>query len=218
MAVVTNGSRNKVIEEVASLFTPGDWVRLSLDSGTEETFQAMHRPKSPTITLDSICTSARKLKKANPKISLGLSFVITWKGASRGDEQVIENIAEMGRATQLALDFNFDYISFKPFLMRGAEGAEAMDPKAAKESHAQVLKKIRHGLREAEKTAQDSVAVIESTNLRVLLDGTWQEYADQPKVCHMQALRQVVSPLGVFNCPARRGVDKAKIGSADAFL
>ena len=30
----------------------------------------------------------------------------------------------------------------------------------------------------------------------------------------MQALRQVVSPLGVFNCPAHRGEEKAKLGES----
>jgi hypothetical protein len=33
----------------------------------------------------------------------------------------------------------------------------------------------------------------------------------------MQALRQVVSPLGLFNCPAHRGVAKARIAGADAY-
>jgi hypothetical protein len=28
----------------------------------------------------------------------------------------------------------------------------------------------------------------------------------------MQMLRQVVTPLGTYNCPAHRGVDKAKLG------
>jgi hypothetical protein len=33
----------------------------------------------------------------------------------------------------------------------------------------------------------------------------------------MQALRQVLTPMGTFNCPAHRGVEKAKIGGADAY-
>jgi hypothetical protein len=28
----------------------------------------------------------------------------------------------------------------------------------------------------------------------------------------MQMMRQVVTPLGTFNCPAHRGVDKARLG------
>ena len=33
----------------------------------------------------------------------------------------------------------------------------------------------------------------------------------------MQALRQVLTPTGLFNCPAYRGVDRAKISDKAAF-
>ena len=47
------------------------------------------------------------------------------------------------------------------------------------------------------------------------MSGTWRDYTNQPKVCHMQMLRQVVTPLGTFNCPAHRGVGKAQLGPKD---
>ena len=214
VAIVSNGSRNEVIEEIAPLLTKKDWVRLSLDSGTEETFAAMHRPKAKDTTLRGICQSAQLIKQANPDISLGFSFVITWKGARRGDEFVLENICEMETATQLAKEFGFDYISFKPFLLRAPQGAEVMDPLAAEDAHEEMLEKVKVGLTAAKLAAGGALDVVESTNLKVLLDGSWKEYTHQPKVCHMQAFRQVVSPLGVFNCPAHRGVEKAKLPQA----
>ena len=57
----------------------------------------------------------------------------------------------------------------------------------------------------------------ESTNLRVLEQGSWRDFTRQPRTCHMQALRQVLTPMGIFNCPAHRGVEKARVGGADAF-
>lgn len=33
----------------------------------------------------------------------------------------------------------------------------------------------------------------------------------------MQALRQVLTPQGLYNCPAHRGVDKARIAEKDAY-
>ncbi len=33
----------------------------------------------------------------------------------------------------------------------------------------------------------------------------------------MQALRQVLTPTGLYNCPAHRGVEKARIASASAY-
>lgn len=217
VAVVSNGSRNDVIAGAASYMSTGDWVRLSLDSGTNATFQAMHRPKN-NLSLESICISAADIKQANPDITLGFSFIITWNGAHRDDVEVIANIDEMESAAQIALEHGFDYITFKPFLSRTVEGTEIMDVAQA-QTQSDALAKIGEGLEAARALEQDQSGfrVLESTNLRVLLDGSWRELTKQPRVCHMQALRQVVSPLGVFNCPAYRGVERARIGNAGAW-
>ncbi len=218
VAVVTNGSRNEHIAEIAHLFEKGDWVRLSLDSGSNEVFEAMHCPKQRGVTLDGICESARLIKQANADVQLGFSFVITWKGAQRDDHSVIENLHEMAMAAERARDYGFDYISFKPFLQRAEQGAEVLEPRDAAEGRATVTQRIQEQLDLCKSLQSDSFRVVSSTNLRVLMSPDWQAFTDQPKVCHMQALRQVVSPLGVFNCPAHRGIGKARLGDADGWL
>lgn len=218
VAVVTNGSRNDRIAEVADCFTAGDWVRLSLDSGSDEVFQAMHHPKGKGISLDEICQSAGAIKQANPEVQLGFSFVITWNGSEREKgASVVENLGEMEMATRRAQEAGFDYISFKPFLSRAEDGAEVMDPSQAEREHARLVSEIRAGLKASSAAAKEGFRVVESINLKVFLDGSWQQYTRQPQVCHMQAMRQVLSPLGVFNCPAHRGVGKARIGAKNAW-
>ncbi|MGA1525733.1 MAG: hypothetical protein ACO4CZ_17335, partial [Planctomycetota bacterium] len=49
------------------------------------------------------------------------------------------------------------------------------------------------------------------------MENSWREYTRQPRTCHMQALRQVLSPHGTFNCPAYRGVGAARLGESDAY-
>lgn len=214
VAVVTNGSRNEVITEVADCFTKGDWVRLSLDSAQDDTFQAMHHPKGRGIHLDDICERAGAIKAKNADVSLGYSFVITWNGSEReAGASVVENLGEMAAAAKRAKDAGFDYISFKPFLTRAEDGAEVMNPSQAKREHEKLVADIRAGVDAAMEMDCDTFRVVESINLRVFLDGSWENYRRQPGVCHMQALRQVLSPLGVFNCPAHRGVEKARIGN-----
>ena len=39
----------------------------------------------------------------------------------------------------------------------------------------------------------------------------------RPGTCHMQALRRVLTPLGTFNCPAHRGVEKARVSDSGAY-
>jgi MoaA/NifB/PqqE/SkfB family radical SAM enzyme len=217
VAVVSNGSRNEKIAEVADCFTRGDWVRLSLDAGSNATFQSMHKPKGKGVTLDEICERAGAIKRANPAVHLGFSFVITWRGAQRDEVRVEENLHEMEMAAQRARESGFDYISFKPFLTRAAAGAEILDPAQAEEEQERIRSRIRDGLLAAARHENSAFRVVESTNLRVFLDGTWREFTRQPHECHMQALRQVLSPLGTFNCPAHRGVAKARIGGKAAW-
>lgn len=212
VAVVSNGSRGEKLLQAAPFFTDGDWVRLSLDSGSNDVFRRMHNPSSPTCNLDEICSWMPKIKAANPAVQLGFSFVITWKGGSRGAVKVIENIHEMVMAAKRASDAQFDYISFKPFLERQDDGAEVMDPAKSEAELQAVIARIQQNLAEARAVVRPGFRVLASTNLRVLMAGTWRDYTRQPKVCHMQMLRQVLTPLGTYNCPAHRGVAKAQLG------
>jgi hypothetical protein len=52
----------------------------------------------------------------------------------------------------------------------------------------------------------------------MLEQGTWRDLTEQPRTCHMQALRQVLTPMGLYNCPAHRGVDKALIADKHAYV
>jgi hypothetical protein len=217
VAIVSNGSRNDRILDVVDRFDAKDWVRLSLDSGTDETFQRMHRPKKP-VTLPEICSWIPKIKAKNPLPRVGFSFIVTWEGAEReAGAPIVENLDEIPLAARLARDSGFDYVSFKPFLLRTPEGAEVMDVGRARAHHEAVVARIRARIDEAKAFASPTFRVVESTNLKVLESGTWKDWTAQPHTCHMQALRQVLTPMGLFNCPAHRGVEKAKIATRDAY-
>jgi organic radical activating enzyme len=221
VAVVSNGSGNRKILEIADCLDERDWVRLSLDSGTNDTFVKMHKPVDKQISLESICEWVPKVKEKNPRFKYGFSFIIVWKGAERhgeeGDVKIVENIHEIVSATRLARDHKFDYISLKPFLVRSDTGSEVMDPEKSEAHLASVIQRIRGLVDEAKTYGTDTFKVLESTNLRMLEKGNWRDFTNQPKTCHMQAFRQVLTPTGLYNCPAHRGVEKAKIGEAAAY-
>jgi organic radical activating enzyme len=223
VAVVSNGSGNRKILEIADCLDERDWVRLSLDSGTNDTFVRMHKPVDKRITLESICEWVPKVKAVNPRFKYGFSFIITWVGAERHDEdsgdqvKVVENLHEIVQAARLARDYQFDYISLKPFLVRSETGSEVMDPEKAEAHLAEIVARIRANVDEAKTLATDAFKVLESTNLRMLESGTWRDFTNQPKTCHMQAFRQVLTPTGLYNCPAYRGVARAKIAEKEAY-
>jgi len=218
IGVVTNGSMMKKIEAVADVLQERDWVRLSLDSGTNETFRAMHKPGSKKCTLEWICEHIPPIKKLNAKFMIGFSFIIVWKDCETNAMKIIENVDEIVTATKLAKQYQFDYISLKPFLTRAElNNAEVVGIDKEQENVESIMSKIRNSVTQAQELEDENFAVVESTNLRVLENGTYMNYTNQPHNCHMQYFRQVLSPLGVFNCPVYRHVPHALLGEKHAY-
>ncbi len=218
VGVVTNGSMLKKILAVADVLEKDDWVRLSLDSGANDTFVRMHKPKKKSITLEWICEQIAPIKEANPNFNLGFSFVIVWKDCQANDYEIVENLEEIEMATELAKKSKFDYISFKPFLNRAeSNNAEVVGITQTEDRVDPIMAQIRERVDRAKQLGSDGFRVIESTNLKVLENGTYMNYTAQPKNCHMQVFRQVLSPLGIFNCPVYRHVEQAKIGEKHSY-
>ncbi len=217
VAVVTNGSRGDRLLEAIPTLTEGDWIRMSLDAGSNELFEAMHRPTNSSVTLDAICAWVPRLKAANPKPRIGFSYIIIWGGASRDEHALADNIDEVVLAAERAKRSGFDYIALKPVLERQENGAEVMDPGKANAALDATIARVRREVDRAKGLADATFDVYESTNLRMLEEGTWRALTQQPRTCHMQALRQVLTPMGLYNCPAHRGVEKAKIAEKSAY-
>ena len=216
VGVVTNGSKLKKVAKVAHLFDEKDWVRLSLDAATEETFRASHCP-AKNVTLDGILDDARALKAANPRMQLGYSFVVVWDGITIGAKQLKANVDEMAGAVSLAKEYGFDYISFKPCLIR-LEGSkrEALFDGTAGEEETRIIKVVSENLARAHAVA-DGLKVLESVNLKAMLENKVHELKKQPLICHSQFYRTVVAPAGIFHCPAFRGVEKGRLADCNGY-
>lgn len=218
LGVVTNGSRGDVLKRIAPVLTRGDWIRLSLDSGTNETFMRMHLPKNGGVNLETICAWVPRIRRANPAVQVGFSFIIVWEGSKRAEDvKVISNIDEIVAAGKLAKESGFTYISYKPFLNRLEDGEEVMDPSVTTDLKA-TLARITSAIDKVKLLETKDFKVLESTNLRVLMAGNWRDFTHQPKTCHMMAFRQVLSPLGLFHCPAKRGAKSARVGGNNALM
>ena len=217
LGLVTNGTGMAKVRDIAHRLDAKDWVRLSLDSGTDATFQAMHKPRK-AITLDQICEGIPPVKAVNRVTKIGFSYIIVWRGCTANDAAITENVHEMYTAAERARRYGFDYISFKPFLVRADENnAEIVDITQQSNRVADVMGAIRQQLDLSKRLETDAFKVVESTNLRVLANNSFRNYTRQPQQCHMQLFRQVLSPLGLFNCPVYRHVEKARIGDKHAW-
>ena len=215
VAIVSNGTGNRKIAEIADCLDSQDWVRLSLDSGTDATFQAMHHPRK-AITLEQICALVPEIKAANPDLTVGFSYIVTWRGANINDSSIVENLHEMAKAARLARDSQFTYISFKPFLTRDeANNAEVIDIRHQQNWDATIAR-IQAQADEAMTLESPTFRVHQSTGLKAMLQGRTQSLSQQPRQCHMQFFRQVLSPLGMFNCPVYRNQDHGRLGDKNA--
>lgn len=212
VSIVSNGSGMKKIAEVADCLEPEDWVRLSLDSGSDPVFQAMHKPKKP-ITLDEICAEVPGVKAINPAFKIGFSFIITWRGAAINATDIVENIHEIQMATERARRHQFDYIAFKPFLTRAeSNNAEIVDLHDHDAGFDAIVASLDTAVEEARKLETETFKVYKTTNLKVLANKSYRDYTEQPHQCHMQFFRQVLSPLGVYNCPVYRNQPHGRLG------
>ena len=215
VAIVSNGTGNLKIAEVADCMDSGDWVRLSLDSGTDPTFQAMHNPRK-AFTLEAICEAVGAIRDANPDVTVGFSYIVTWQGANINDRDIVENLHEIARAAKLAKDSRFSYISFKPFLTRDDfNNAEVIDI-AHQRRREEIIEAISEQVAEAVLLEDDDFKVHRSTGLKAMLQGQIQALEKQPTQCHMQFFRQVLSPLGLYNCPVYRNQDHGRLGDKNA--
>jgi len=217
IGIVSNGSRPEVIKKCVPLLQKGDWVRYSLDSGSNELFYKMHLPKKKTINLEWICQNVREVSKINPDVSFGFSFIIVWNDCVTNNLVINENLHEMEMATKLAMDSGFSYISFKPFLDREENNSEIIGGVKSEIIKNNIKDVIKKNITKCQKYETDNFKIIQSTNLTVFLENLAEQYQKQPKRCHINYFRQVLSPLGTFACPVYRNINNAKIGGKDAF-
>lgn len=218
IGIVTNGSTLERIAELAKLLREKDWIRISIDAAKKETFKNLHRPKKE-LSLHRILKEAKKVKKINPNVSLGYSFVIVWEGMENNGNRLSPNIDEMAESVKLAREYSFDYVSFKPCLIRLEDSKrESLLDKVDRKKEEGIVEGIKINLQKAKNVAEDKIKILESVNLEAMLNKETERIKRQPRRCHMQFFRTVVTPTGIFHCPAFRGIEKAKIGESDGYL
>ena len=217
VGIATNGSRLEKVAEVARELSGKDWVRLSLDAARESTFFKAHRPRGRT-PLSGILEGASRIKDLNPEVQLGYSFVVVWEGIEVNGYELAANVDEMELAVKNAQEHGFDYVSFKPCLVRleGTMRESLFDPPDPQREE-RVIEQIRRNLASAQAAASGRVRILKSVNLEAMLDKRVHDLKVQPETCHSQYFRTVLAPSGIFHCPALRGVEHARLADASGY-
>jgi MoaA/NifB/PqqE/SkfB family radical SAM enzyme len=218
LGIVTNGSRLDKVAKVTRLLGKKDWVRISIDAAREDTFRSLHLPRNH-VTLSRILKKAKEIKETNPLVSLGYSFVIVWRGIEINGNELSPNIDEIPEAVKLARDHSFDFISFKPCLVRLEDSQkESLLDNLDEDKEEKIVEAMSTNLQKTKNVVDGKIKILESVNLQAIINKEVNRIKRQPKRCHMQFFRTVVTPSGIFHCPAFRGVEKAKIAESDGYV
>lgn len=212
LGIVTNGSIISKLINIADCLDEKDWIRFSLDAGTNKTFQAIHGLKTK-IKLNDICSGAKLIKEINDNISIGFAYIIFYENIRINGIQLTENIHEIPLAVELAVRNSFDYINFKPCLIKSETTSEreSLLYGEPEEQIKKIAHRIEEVLSETKEIFEDRITIHESINLQAMFRDDLSSFKMQPKRCHCSAFRQIVTPTGIYHCPAFRGDPKALI-------
>src|SRR3989338_6687819 len=115
VGIVSNGTRMHQLVKVAPLLQAKDWMRLSLDASSDESFAVIHNSKSPK-KLSEIAREVKEMREKWSQFSMGFSFLVLHEEFRGNNTALCNNIKEIPGAAKLARDHGFSYISVKPFI------------------------------------------------------------------------------------------------------
>ncbi len=186
-----------------------NWVRVSMDAGTEATFHRIRPSVSGKPMFNKAIDNMRRLATIK-KGKLGYSFMIYAEGRfdpeKRGeisDEDAFTNVNEILQAAKLAKEIGCNYFEVKPMYDSNHYAIAQCE---------KVIKVAAEQTEEAVKLSDDNFKVLRATKLRHVLAGEGVIEKKEYHRCAVAQLRTLVTPLGVFVCPYFRGREDMKIG------
>lgn len=190
LGVYTNGSyyNDAILNELKKF----DFVRISLNAGTSETYQRVHGIKNDdqfAKTLEFV----KKVTRMNQNV--GVSFLI-----------IEDNINEMYTAASLCKELGVRFIEFKPAYRKDYSVDDFMFSK--KDT---IIEEIHL----CQSLAAPSYSVILNNQLSGHIDSLSQTaltVLDTPRPCKVSKFRLVISPSGYYLCTPHRGKKEYRLG------
>lgn len=185
MGMVTNGSR-LLEKEILNSMLGIKWIRISVDAGTREMYEQIHRCSCGKI-FDNLSKIVYRIKSLSPDTILGFSFVIS-----------NTNFLEIIPATRLAKRIGFDNLRFSGDI---TESGTRIDDS--------LLSSIHNDLTEAGKLEDENFKVFlmkERTS-----DAFFQ---NRPLICYYAMVVGVITATGnMYHCCQRKNLPSSCIGS-----
>lgn len=198
VGLTTNGTLiDRHLERLAEKI---DWVRVSVDAGTDEIFHAFRPTPNGRSLFKNVIENMRSLGKIK-KGKLGYSFLVLSKLDGNGNV-TLTNAGDIAAAAHLSKEVGCDYFEVKPSfdMMHFLVNQSA----SVNDIVAQQLSEVAH-------LGSDDFKIISPYTLGEALEGTATQLKSYTR-CLVSELRTVVSPSGVYVCPYHRGNLNMRLG------
>ena len=214
IGITTNGLYlKKYLRETVEY---ANWVRVSMDAGTSETFQRI-RPSPSGKSLFNVAIRNMEMYAKVKKGILGYSFMIFSEGnyGFKGTPivsaenkfamtEIKTNTHEIYKAAKLAKEIGCDYFEVKP--MYDVNHFSVLQ----KDSIADI---VEEQLDKVKSLTDDNFKVIEALKLRATLHGDSNLEPKEYTRCTIAHMRTLVTSSGSYVCPYFRGVGHKEIGN-----
>ena len=190
LGVYTNGSyfNTFILNELAKF----DFIRVSLNAGTNETYQRVHGIKD-NQQFNSTLDFVKRISELNENV--GISFLL-----------LDENIHEMYMAASLCQNLGVRFIEFKPAYLKDYTVGRFMYSKKDV-----IFAELKH----CQSLASSSYSIVLNNQLaEYMVSSSMSSMTtlDSPRRCKVSKFRLVISPSGYYLCTPYRGVDKYRLG------
>ena len=185
IGMITNGV---LLHEHYDALKDIDWVRISMDAATADTFFDQKKRHC----FDAVLQNIAGFSQIKTRCSLGYSFLVFKNEHST-------NVHELAGAAALAKSLGCDYFEIKLQF----EDVGYNHPSVCLEEDEAT--EIAAQIKRAEALAASGFSVLSNLNIKRMLDPLsypGQEHMEQCYICH---LRTVITPQGLYTCSYHRG-------------
>lgn len=200
IGIITSGTLiNKYVEPL-SRYT--DWVRVSVDAATPETFEVFRPHRSGKNGFARVIANMQLLKEYGARC-VGFSFLLMTRQDQNG-EIIASNYHEVFAGGVLAKELGCDYFEVKPVFDPVTHVVIPQPP--------MLLDTLRQQLGALEAIEDERFRVIYPQALVELLTQEYMAKLEPYGKCHICELRSLITPHGLYICPLYRGKDHMRFG------
>lgn len=200
IGLITNGTFINKYAEILSKYT--EWVRVSIDAATAETFELFRPHNSKFNVFNRVIENIRVFKKYNPKC-IGYSYLLITRTNEKG-EITESNFREVYQAGVLAKEIGCNYFEIKP----------VFDPitHQINSQPSELIQSLQKQMNKLSAIETENFHVIYPQGLVELITGEYMAKLEPYGKCFICELRALITPHGLYICPMYRGKERMLYG------